>query len=339
MRIMRRRHLTWLRVLPVLLVGSLGGFSPMAGAEEPAPPPVSTRAQTERPGGIGAITSVQGRVTMDHPDPDAPFQARTAEPLQFQDVIETDGASKTKVLLHSGGVLTVGENSRIEIVEHDHQRGRAERSVTIKLVRGSLRALVGTDFASPASKFEVQMPAAVAQSHGGLFVVWADKEQAGAANIGSAGGLDFIAGGQTARLEPGDYSQTAGGGAPAAPARIEAALHPIVNATIAATHLRESPRHEAAKDTLREIGMPRALGLGLGGDQVGGAPEGAAEQSAGVDEAQGGGQTKAQAAEAKLHNAITNHNRTPPSVHSRSSERLLRPHEGAPLRGQERIRQ
>lgn len=339
MRLMRRRHrIMWLRGLPILLVGSLGGFLSLAGAEEPAAAPVPARAEAERPGGIGAITSVQGRVTMDHPDPEAPFQARTAEPLQFQDVIETDDASKTKVLLHSGGVLTVGENSRIEIVEHDHEQGRAERSVTIKLVRGSLRALVGADFASPGSKFEVQAPTATAQSHGGLFVVWAEKDRSGAANIGSAGGLDFIAGGQLARLEPGDYSQAAGGAIPSAPARIEAALHPVVNASIAGTHLRESPRHEAAKDTLREIGMPRALGLGLGGDQVGGAPEGAADQSAGVDEAQGGGQTKSQA-ESKLRNTITNHNHTPPSVHSRSSERLLRPHEGVLPRGGDRIRQ
>lgn len=321
-----------------------GGASPAWAApdgERKDGPPASAAAR--QAAGIGAITSVQGKVTMDHPDPEAPFDAKTSEPLQFQDVIETHGQSKTKVLLHSGGVLTVGENSRIEIVEHDHEVGRPERSVTVRLVQGSLRALVGNDFASPGSKFEIQTPTASAQAQGGLFVVWTDREGSGAANIGPAGSVDFTSAGQTARLAPGEYSQAPAGAVPSPVARVEATPHPLVNATIAATHLRESPRHEAPRDTLQAIGMPRALGLGLGGADVGGAAaaQGAADQgSAGVDEAQGGGQSASNKAGPVKHPPVTpNHGRTPPSVHSGSSGKLLRPHEGAPLRGQDRVRQ
>lgn len=319
---------------------SSGPVWPAASPEPKGPAGAEPAAAAGPSGGIGAITSVQGTVTMDHPDPEAPFQARTSATLQFQDVIETQSQSRTKVLLHSGGVLTVGENSRIEIIEHDHDPARPERSVRVKLVQGSLRALVGNDFASPGSRFEVRTPTATAQAHGGLFVVWADQAQSGAANIGVSGAVEFTSGGQTARLAPGEYSQAAQGAMPGAVARVDAAIHPVVNATIAATYLRESPRHQAPKETLQEIGMPRALGLGLGGADVGGAAaQGASDQSAGVDEAQGGGQTKSQTTPRPRSSVVPNHNRTPPSVHSGAADRRLRPHEGVPLRGQGRVRQ
>lgn len=281
--------------------------------------------------GIGAISSVQGKVLMDHPDPDAPFQAKVTDNLQFNDVIETQGQSRTKVLLHSGSILTVGENSRIEIIEHQHDPARPERSVTVKLVQGSLRALVGNAFEAAGSKFEVQTPTGNAVAHGGVFVMWADKETSGAANIGTAGTIEFSSAGQTARLAPGEYSHAAKGSMPVPVALIQTGAHPAVHETIAATHLKESLRHEAPKDALREIGAPRAIGLGLGGAGAVGQPQ---TESAGVDEAQGGGQS------ASNQNRIApNHARTPPSVHSGSSSKLLRPHEGVPQRGEGRIRQ
>jgi len=298
---------------------------------------------------IGAITSVQGKVLMDHPDPDAPFQAKTTDNLQFNDVIETHGQSRTKMLLHSGSILTVGENSRVEIIEHEHDQASAERSVTVRLVQGSLRVFVGNAFATAGSKFEVQTPTASAVAHGGVFVVWVDKDTSGTANIGTSGSVEFTSGGQTARLAPGEYSHAAARSIPVPVALIEAKAHPVVHETIAATDLKESLRHEAPKDALREIGAPRAIGLGLGGVGVAGGAGGespagdqgkAPDQSAGVDAAQGGGQSASNTSPTQpKHQAGTpNPNRTPPSVHSGAADRLLRPHEGGPLRGEGRIR-
>jgi hypothetical protein len=297
----------------------------------------------EQGGEIGAITSVQGKVLMDHPDPDAPFQAKTTDNLQFNDVIETHGQSRTKMLLHSGSILTVGANSRVEIIEHRHDQARPERSVTVRLVQGGLRVFVGSAFAAAGSKFEVQTPTASAVAHGGTFVVWADKDTSGTANIGTSGAVEFTSGGQTARLAPGEYSHAAAGSIPVPVALIEAKAHPVVHETIAATDLKESLRHEAPKDALREIGAPRAIGLGLGGVGVEGqaGDQGKApDQSAGVDAAQGGGQSASNTSPTQQkHQAGTpNPNRTPPSVHSGAADRLLRPHEGGPLRGEGRIR-
>src|SRR6185436_20657947 len=108
--------------------------------------------------------------------------------------------------------LTVGENSRIEIVEHQHDAAHPEPSVTVKLVKGSLRVLVGSAFASPGAKFEVQTPGGRALAHGGTFVMWADKETSGVANIGTSGAVEFTSAGQTARLAPGEYTHAAPGG-------------------------------------------------------------------------------------------------------------------------------
>lgn len=293
--------------------------------------------ESGRSEGIGAVSSVQGKVLMDHPDPEAPFQAKVTDYLQHHDVIETQEQSRTKVLLHSGGILTVGPNSRLEIIEHEHDPARPERSVTVKLVRGSLRVLVGNAFEAAGSKFEVQTPTAHAVAHSGVFVIWADKETTGTANIGTSGSVEFTSGGQTTRLAPGEYSHSAKGGMPVPAALIQDAAHPSVHETIAATHLKENVRHEAPKDALREIGAPRAIGLGLGGDQVGDVAK-SQDQSAGVDQAQGGGEN-ANSVTQKPQSAITDHNRTPPSVHSGSSRRLLQPNDAAPIRGQGRVRQ
>ncbi len=319
------------------------GLPVVQAADSSGVPPASA------PAGIGAVTSVQGRVTMDHPDPADPFQASTTEPLQHHDIIETHGQSKTKILLHSGGTLTVGENSRIEIVEHDHDTARADRSVTIKLERGSLRVLVGSDFETPDSKFEIQTPTARAVTRSGLFVVWTDGETSGAANVGQAGSLELSSAGQTARLSPGEFTEAVKGRAPKPPALLASQAHARIQSTVNETHLRESVRHEAPKDTLREIGLPRAIGLGLGGAAAeGGAAGGGAadaaksqDQSAGVDEAQGGGQSASNKSQLSTHRQMTPaHSRTtPPSVHSRASERILRPTETSPIRGELRTRQ
>lgn len=291
-------------------------------------------------GGIGAITSVQGRVSMDHPDPDGPFQPTVKESLQASDVIETHGQSKTKALLHSGSLLTLGEHSRIEIVHHAHDEEQGRRVVTVRLVRGSLRAVVGSAFATEGSKFEVLMPGATVVAQGGVFVLWVEGDENGVANIGAAGTVAFTSGGHTLTLGPGQFTHARADAAPVPAAVIETAAGAGVRAAIDGTHLKESLRHEAPKDAIQEIGPPRAIGLGLGGVGEGtAAAAGGDATSGGVDQAQGGGQSPSNSAQqtqrAIQHHrpAVTHHGITPPSVHSGASNNLLG------QRGQGRTRQ
>ncbi|TAJ10784.1 MAG: hypothetical protein EPO61_00440 [Nitrospirae bacterium] len=311
-------------------------FSP-AWAEEPA-------QSTGK--GIGAITSVQGKVMMDHLDPAAPFPATTKESLQQNDVIQTHAQGRTKVLLEGGNLLTLGENSRVEILDHRHDSAQAQAATTVRLTQGSLRAMVGSAHTAGAT-FEVQTPTSRVVAHGGTLVVWADGTLSGAANIGTAGMVDFIAGGQISRLEAGQYSHTDGGAPPGPPALIAAGTHARMQDAIGATHVKESLKHEAPKDALRDIGAPRALGLGLGGAQVGPGQDLTASKdgSAGVDQAQGGGDSGNNAKSSTTagqprHNTVPHARaQTPPGVHSGASNRLLRPDEHGPIRGEGRIRQ
>ncbi|WP_447975414.1 FecR family protein [Nitrospira sp. Kam-Ns4a] len=291
------------------------------------------------PEGIGAITAVEGRVSMDHPDPEGPFQPKISESLQAQDVIETQGQSRTKALFHNGSLLTVGENSRVEIVHHDHDPAQDQRSVTVRLVRGSLRAVVGNAFATEGSKFEVLMPGATVVARGGLFVVWTEGEESGAANIGASGEIAFTSGGRTVHLDPSQYSVAPVGLTPVPPASLEGAARGV-RAVVDATHLKESLRHEAPKDALREIGAPRALTLGLGGAGAagpGGAQGQGDSQSAGVEQAQGGGESPSN--QVRHHgNLVPAHPHTPPSVQSGAANGILGSHDPSLQRGHERVR-
>lgn len=329
------------------MVGMVGlaGWSLAAALTLPASSAWAEEQPPTTGKGIGAITSVQGTVMMDHPDPAAPFQATTKESLQQNDVIQTHEQGRTKVLLEGGNILTLGENSRVEILDHRHDQAQAQAATTVRLTQGSLRALVGSAHTAGAT-FEVQTPTSRVVAHGGTLVVWADGTLSGAANLSRTGAVEFIAGGQTSRLEPGHYSHTEGGRPPVPPASIEAGTHRRVQDAIGATHVKESLKHEAPKDTLREVGAPRALGLGLGGAQVGQGQDLTASKdgSAGVDQAQGGGDSgntgKSSTAAQPRRQPVTHaHAQTPPSVHSGASNRLLRPDERGPIRGEGRVRQ
>jgi len=306
-----------------------------------AAPPAFAAGPEPAAGGIGAITSVQGKVSLDHPDPDGPFQPTVKESLQASDAIETHGQSKTKALLHNGSLLTLGEHSRIEIVHHAHDEERGRRVVTVRLVRGSLRAVVGSAFATEGSKFEVLMPGATVVARGGAFVLWVEGGENGVANIGAAGAVAFTSGGQTVALGPGQFTHARADAVPAPAAVIETADGAGVRAAIDGTHLKESLRHEAPKDAIQEIGAPRAIGLGLGGAGEGTAatPGGGDATSGGVDQAQGGGNSPSNSAQQTYHAiqhhrpAVTHHGVTPPSVHSGASNNLLG------QRGQGRVRQ
>ena len=292
--------------------------------------------------GIGAITSVQGKVLMDHPDPAAPFPASTKEGLQQNDVLQTHEQGRTKVLLDGGNLLTLGENSRVELLDHRHDPARSQSVTTVRLTQGSLRAMVGSAHTTAGATFEVQTPTSRVVAHGGTLVVWTDGELSGAANIGTTGTVEFTAGGRTARLGPGEFTHAAKGAPPASVALLAAGAHPRMQDAIGATTFKESLKHEAPKDALRDIGAPRALGLGLGGAPAGQGQDLAASKdgSAGVDAAQGGGQSPSNKIQSLHHQPVTHARpQTPPSVHSGASNRLLQPQESGPIRGEGRVRQ
>ncbi|MEY4704838.1 MAG: hypothetical protein RL042_1040, partial [Nitrospirota bacterium] len=128
---------------------------------------------------VGTFTTVQGKVLMTHSGATAAVSVKQNDDVFVRAVIETQPASRTKALFIDDTLLTVGENSRVEITEQIYDSSRDLRSVVAKLVTGKVRALVGRVFEGAGSKFEIHTPTAVAAARGTYFVVWVDEEEPG----------------------------------------------------------------------------------------------------------------------------------------------------------------
>jgi hypothetical protein len=167
---------------------------------------------------IGVFTAVVGTVTVAHPGAARVQPVKLHDEVLFQDVIETHNESRTKAFFEDDSVLTVGENSRVEITEHVYNPDQNHRRMVVNLLQGKLRALVSKVFKGVGSKFEIHTPTAVAAARGTYFVVWTEHDTTGIVNIGESGRVDFTAGGITVTVAPGEYSVVGPEGLPTPPA-------------------------------------------------------------------------------------------------------------------------
>lgn len=217
------------------------------------PPLVDAVWAADEPHQIGMFTTVQGTVQVKHAEASTMIPAVLFERVLFHDVIETKAESKTKALFDDDSMLTVGENSRVEITEHIYNPERSIRRVVVMLIRGSVRALVSRMFTGEGSKFEVHTPSAVAAARGTYFVVWLAGDQTGVANIGSHGRVDFTSGGETVPLHPFQYS-TAGPGMSPVQAAVFAANSPAaIRTAVLSTHVEDLVAEHPAADTIQAL--------------------------------------------------------------------------------------
>ena len=167
---------------------------------------------------IGVFTAVVGAVTVAHPGIAQVQPVKLHDEVLFKDVIETRKESRTKAFFEDDSVLTVGENSRVEVTEHIYNPDQNQRRMVVRLFHGKLRALVSKVFKGAGSKFEIHTPTAVAAARGTYFVVWTEQGTTGIVNIGESGHVDFTSGGTTVTVAPGEYSVVGSGGSPTSPA-------------------------------------------------------------------------------------------------------------------------
>jgi hypothetical protein len=219
---------------------------------------------------IGQFTAVQGDVTVAHPNAPGAVPVKLDDNVLFKDIIETQRRSRTKALFEDDSLLTVGENSRIEIAEYIYNPKQNLRRSVVNLVQGRLRALVGKTFAAAGSKFEVHTPTAVVAARGTYFVVWVEGEVSGIANIGTKGKVDFSSGGQAVSINPGQFSTAVAGRPPSPPASVAKNAPSSVSRAIKGTDLKNTPRAENPLDTVRatngqSLGSPQeAISQGSG---------------------------------------------------------------------------
>jgi hypothetical protein len=137
--------------------------------------------------------------------------------VMFRDVIQTEKESRTKAFFQDDSILTVGENSRVEITEYIYDPEASLRRSVVKVMQGQVRALVSKVFKSNGSRFEVHTPSAVAAARGTYFTVWHENGQSGIINVGESGRVDFTSGGVTVAVDPGQFSLAEYGKAPSLP--------------------------------------------------------------------------------------------------------------------------
>ena len=166
---------------------------------------------------IGLYTAVLGNAMVTHPGETRALPVKLQDGVLFKDVIQTQHDSRTKALFQDDSMLTVGENSRVEIDEYIYNPEKNVRLAIVKLMQGQVRALVSKVFKANGSKFEIHTPSAVAAARGTYFTVWVENGQSGIINIGEKGRVDFTSGGMTVAVDPGFFSVAQEGQAPSAP--------------------------------------------------------------------------------------------------------------------------
>jgi hypothetical protein len=203
---------------------------------------------------IGTFATVEGTVTLSRDTVTEPHAVKYQDDIILRDVIETQRHAYAKALFEDDSLLSVPEQSRIEISEYVYDPARGIRSTIIQLTQGAVRALVGRVFSGTGSRFEVHTATAVAAARGTYFVVWLEPggKSTGLANIGDKGDVAFTATGETVVVKPGYYSLAHPGVVPAPPVRIDGSV-PTVKQAVETTELPNTVLDESPKMALRHL--------------------------------------------------------------------------------------
>jgi hypothetical protein len=159
------------------------------------------------------------------------------------DRIETGEQSAVKALFRDDSLLTLGEQSRLDLAEYVYDAGLRMRRATLILTQGAVRALVGQVFVDPTSAFLVQAGGATVAARTTYFVVWVDEAGTGVVNLGTAGLVQFTAGGQHLAVKPGYFSIAPTGQPPRVALPHRGSMPASVSRAIAATDVKEDVVH------------------------------------------------------------------------------------------------
>ncbi len=133
-------------------------------------------AQTNTTKPIGNYIISKGTVTVTHPGETTAIPVKVRDGVLFRDIITTSDNSKTKALFVDDSILTLGENSSVEITEHVYDPNTDTRSAIVNLIKGKLRVLVGKTFLGLGSKFEIHTNHASVAARGTYMVIWVEPD-------------------------------------------------------------------------------------------------------------------------------------------------------------------
>ena len=235
-------------------------------------------AAAEDSDSVGVVVAVQGTVTVQPATMTPPVRLRPFDEVGPLSILNSQSGSRCKVLYTDDSLVTLGENSRLEITEQTYQAGSDQRAFVAQLIRGAVRALVARSFEGDNSTFEIHAGTSLATARGTYFVVWLNGEPpakdsrkagsrsqsdeggmdmegaSGVANIGRNGNVAFTSGGATVLVLPGQFSIALPGAPPSMPASIQTQIVPVASA-ISGTLLPDLPRQETPREALAAAGI------------------------------------------------------------------------------------
>ena len=204
---------------------------------------------------IGKFTELRGDVTLKRAQQS--IKPKVDENVQTKDLVATGAKSRAKLLLADESMLSVGQNSNLEITEFLLDRGK--RSSVLSLTAGTAYTKV-EKFLSPDTKFEVRTPTAVAGVRGTEWITVVESNPGttfyALANAISVLNPQFPA--QVVVLQPGQFTVVALGAAPTAPAAFTMAMIQGFLSDLGVTYI------PAAGAAGAEAGALTTTGIGAG---------------------------------------------------------------------------
>jgi hypothetical protein len=218
---------------------------------------------------VGVVLAVQGAVTMQPATMTPPARLKAFDEVGPLSILDSQAGSRCKVLYADDSLVTLGDNSRLEVTEQTYQ-GSDQRTFVAHLLRGSVRALVARSFEGENSTFEIDAGTSAVTARGTYFVAWVNGKPpagrraveeglemegaSGVANIGRHGNVAFTSGGATVLVLPGQFSIALPGAPPSMPTSIQAHIVPVA-AAISGTALPDVPKKESPREALAAAGI------------------------------------------------------------------------------------
>lgn len=236
-----------------------------------------TAALADEPEVAGIVLAVQGTVMMQPATMTAPVALRQFDEVGPLSILDSQAGSRCKVLYADDSLLTLGDNSRLEVTEQSYEPGSDQRAFVAHLNRGSVRALVARQFEGGNSTFEIDAGTSAVTARGTYFVTWVNGKPpagkrsmeegmemegaSGVANIGRTGNVAFTSGGATVLVLPGQFSIALPGAPPTMPSSIQTHIVPVASA-ISGTVLQDAPKKESPREALAAVGIGEAAASG-----------------------------------------------------------------------------
>lgn len=118
----------------------------------------------QAPERVGTIVALEGTAYVLHVGHTASAYVSVQSPVYPGDIIQTGTASKIRLALLDGTVLTLGEQGTLRLTEFVYAPARPTRTTVLTIARGIFRVVAETLF--PGARVEVTTPTAIAAIRG-----------------------------------------------------------------------------------------------------------------------------------------------------------------------------